>query len=103
MIEQTPILLSYEVYNKLKIKNPTFLSQLETHGVQYIRYLPEYDDPTSAIGRGWRSTYLTETKEGAETALIKQMDEGQTFILQYLGEDVLAFASYSCVIHPEHR
>ncbi len=31
----------------------------------------------------------------SKVALTKQMDEGQTFILQYLGEDVLAFASYS--------
>ena len=64
--------MSFEVYDKLKLKNPKFLEQLETFGVQYIRYLPEYDDPTSAIGRGWRSTYLTETKEGAEISLIKQ-------------------------------
>lgn len=31
----------------------------------------------------------------SEAALTKQMDEGQVFILQYLGEVVLAFASYS--------
>jgi hypothetical protein len=31
--------------------------------------LPEEDDPTSAIGRGWKSTYLTDSREGAETAL----------------------------------
>lgn len=54
------------------MKNPQFLDQLETYGVQYIRYLPENDDYTSAIGRGWKSTYLTETKEGAEAALTKQ-------------------------------
>lgn len=68
---ETPILVSNEVYRRLKLKNPEFVTQLETFGVKYVRYLPEYDDPTSAIGRGWRSTFLTETKEGAETALKK--------------------------------
>jgi hypothetical protein len=71
MFSQTPILISNEVYERLKVRNPSFLSSLETYGVKYIRYLPELDDPTSAIGRGWRSTFLTETKEGAESALKK--------------------------------
>lgn len=31
----------------------------------------------------------------SEVALAKQMDEGQNFILQYLAENLLAFASYS--------
>ena len=31
----------------------------------------------------------------SEAALAKQMDEGQIFILQYLADNVLAFASYS--------
>ncbi|GGD49394.1 hypothetical protein GCM10011514_12000 [Emticicia aquatilis] len=31
----------------------------------------------------------------SEDALANQMDEGQTFILQFLGDDVLAFASFS--------
>lgn len=35
----------------------------------------------------------------SEEALAKQMDEGQTFILQFLGDNVLAFASFS--VKPE--
>lgn len=31
----------------------------------------------------------------SESALLEQMQEGQTFILQYLNNEVLAFASYS--------
>jgi len=31
----------------------------------------------------------------SEEALAQQMDDGQTFILQFLGDDVLAFASFS--------
>lgn len=30
--------------------------------MQYIRYLPEDDDPTSAIGRGWKSTFLANDR-----------------------------------------
>lgn len=68
---ETPILVSSEIYKRLKVKNPSFLESLEKYGVKYVRYMPEYDDPTSAIGRGWRSTFLTDSKEGAEAALKK--------------------------------
>jgi len=68
---ETPILISSEIYKRLKVKNPSFLESLEKHGVKYVRYMPEYDDPTSAIGRGWRSTFLTDSREGAEAELTK--------------------------------
>lgn len=42
---------------------------VEQHGIRYVRYLPEEDDATSAIGRGWKSTFLTQTVQGAEEAL----------------------------------
>jgi hypothetical protein len=42
--------------------HPEFMKKLEDLGVQYIRIIPENDDPTSAIGRGWKSTYLTDSK-----------------------------------------
>ena len=47
------------------------MTELEEKGVKYIRVLPEEDDPTSAIGRSWKSTYLTTTKEKAEEELLK--------------------------------
>lgn len=68
---ETPILVSSEIYKRLKVKNPSFLESLEKNGVKYVRYMSEHDDPTSAIGRGWRSTFLTDSKEGAEAALKK--------------------------------
>ena len=33
---------------------------------RYMRVLTEEDDPKSPIGRGWKSTYLTESKEEVE-------------------------------------
>jgi hypothetical protein len=50
-------------------KHPAFTARVEALGVKYIRVMPEQDDPTSAIGRGWRSTFNTDTREGAEEKL----------------------------------
>ena len=46
------------------------MADIERYGVKYIRYMPEEDDSTSAIGRGWRSTFQTDNKTGAEAALL---------------------------------
>jgi hypothetical protein len=59
---ETPILISTEVCGALEQLHPEFMKNLEERGVNYIRNIPEFDDPTSAIGRGWRSTFLTETR-----------------------------------------
>eukprot|EP01035_Chromulina_nebulosa_P021995 gene21995-28472_t len=66
---ETPILISSYIYNKINEKFPEFISKLEQLGLKYIRYMPEEDDPSSAIGRGWKSTFLTDSREGAEKAL----------------------------------
>ncbi|KAH8754156.1 hypothetical protein F5883DRAFT_187501 [Diaporthe sp. PMI_573] len=65
---ETPIVLSNLVYERIRGEFPQFVSELEQKGVRYIRILPEADDPSSAIGRGWRSTFAVETKEDAEKA-----------------------------------
>jgi len=62
---ETPILWSFELHERLKEKIPHFVEKLD-QGVHYIRVMPEEDDPSSAIGRGWKSTYLTEEKSIAE-------------------------------------
>lgn len=67
---ETPILPSTEIYKQMYIKYPEFMEKLENVGVKYIRVMPEEDDPTSAIGRGWKSTFLTDSKEGAEAGLV---------------------------------
>jgi hypothetical protein len=41
---------------------PDFVKKLEETGLLYIRILGEDDDPSSPIGRGWHSTFLTKDK-----------------------------------------
>lgn len=43
----------------MKELKPDFVKKLEELGVTYTRVMPDGDDPTSAIGRGWQSTYGT--------------------------------------------
>lgn len=63
---ETPIVLSHVVYQRMKVKYPEFVEKLEKHGLIYTRILGEDDDPSSAIGRGWKSTFLTKDKSIAE-------------------------------------
>ena len=62
MRTQTPLLPSAEVCHRMKARFPEFMERLERFGVQYVRVMPREDDPTSAIGRGWQSTFLTQSK-----------------------------------------
>ncbi len=52
------------------------MEKLEHVGVKYQRFLSEEDDPSSPIGRGWKSTFLTQKREEAEA---KQTKQGGTF------------------------
>ncbi|KAK4590809.1 hypothetical protein RGQ29_021125 [Quercus rubra] len=63
---ETPIVLSHLVYEKVKERHPEFVEQLEEHGLLYTRVIGEDDDPSSHIGRGWKSTFLTKEKSVAE-------------------------------------
>jgi hypothetical protein len=36
-----------------------------------VRVMPEEDDPRSAIGRGWRSTFQVQTRAEAEQVMLK--------------------------------
>ncbi|KAG9449092.1 hypothetical protein H6P81_009057 [Aristolochia fimbriata] len=63
---ETPIVLSHLVYEKMKEKYPAFVEKLEEHGLIYNRVLGAEDDPSSPIGRGWQSTFLTKDKAIAE-------------------------------------
>lgn len=62
----TPILRSDIVYEWLQKNYPQLLQDLEQHGVQYVRTVPEEDDPESAIGRSWKSMFNVKTREEAE-------------------------------------
>lgn len=63
---ETPIVLSHLVYERVRAEFPGFVDALEEKGVRYVRVLPEEDDPSSAIGRGWKSTFAVQTQEEAE-------------------------------------
>ncbi|CAH9122783.1 unnamed protein product [Cuscuta epithymum] len=70
---ETPIVLSHVVYEKMKNKYPEFVERLEEDGLIYTRVLGEEDNPLSAIGQGWRSTFLTSDKSVAEVMLLKKI------------------------------
>jgi len=63
---ETPICLSNQVYLRLVDSRKEFIDQLEAKGVKYTRVIPQEDDPSSAIGRGWQSTFLTTDRAVAE-------------------------------------
>lgn len=63
---ETPIVLSHRVYERMKESYPEFVERLETYGLIYTRVLGAEDDPSSPIGRGWQSTFLTKDKSTAE-------------------------------------
>lgn len=73
---QTPLVISNEIYNAMKTAEPEFVSKLEKEGVVYHRVLPNGDDPTSPIGRGWQSTYQTQDATEAES---KCTGQGSSF------------------------
>lgn len=73
---ETSLLSSWDFVEKLVQKCPEFVQQVQEKGVRYVRVLSEEDDPSSAIGRGWKSTYWTEDKAQVETKL---SDAGYTW------------------------
>ncbi|PWA62396.1 2-oxoglutarate (2OG) and Fe(II)-dependent oxygenase superfamily protein [Artemisia annua] len=68
---ETPIVLSHVIYDRMKQKYPEFVDRLEEHGLIYTRVLGEGDDPSSPIGRGWVSTFMTKDKAVAEERAAK--------------------------------
>ncbi|XP_072965140.1 clavaminate synthase-like protein At3g21360 isoform X1 [Typha angustifolia] len=70
---ETPIVLSHFVYKRMREKFPEFVERLEKLGLIYTRVLGEGDDPSSPIGRGWQSTFLTKDKAVAEERCLVAM------------------------------
>jgi hypothetical protein len=66
---ETSILHAVELYDELAELYPDAVAEVESKGVRYIRVLSEDDDPSSAIGRGWKNTYNTTKKEEVEKKL----------------------------------
>jgi hypothetical protein len=69
---QTPIAYSPMIYERIREALPDFVRKLEEKQVRYFRVLPDGDDPESAIGRGWQSTYLTQDRKRAEELCVEQ-------------------------------
>ena len=69
---ETPLAYSPMVYNRIQQALPEFVRKLEEKKVRYTRILPDGDDPQSAIGRGWQSTYQTQDRKYAEQVCQEQ-------------------------------
>lgn len=67
---ETPLLPSAQICKRMSDRFPEFMQQVEEQGVRYVRIMPCEDDPSSAIGRGWKSTFLTDSKDEAEKKLL---------------------------------
>jgi alpha-ketoglutarate-dependent taurine dioxygenase len=63
---ETPILPSHLAYERMEKEWPEFVQKLLKEGLLYTRVLGEGDDPSSPIGRGWQSTFLTKDRLEAE-------------------------------------
>ncbi|GFP83881.1 clavaminate synthase-like protein at3g21360 [Phtheirospermum japonicum] len=68
---ETGIAPSHVVYDIMKEKYPDFVQKLEKHGLMYILVLGDEDDPSSSMGRGWKSTFFTGDKSVAEERAVQ--------------------------------
>ena len=62
----TVIMHSNYVYEQFASDSPEFCALLEEVGLRYIRVMPDQDDESSPIGRSWRSTFQTDSRDIAE-------------------------------------
>ncbi|KAJ3309686.1 hypothetical protein HDU76_003544 [Blyttiomyces sp. JEL0837] len=62
---ETPLCPSDVAFARLQEAAPEFAKNIEELGVIYTRVVPEKDDPSSPIGRGWTSTFQTTDREEA--------------------------------------
>nr|XP_043616568.1 clavaminate synthase-like protein At3g21360 [Erigeron canadensis] len=68
---ETPIVLSHIIYERMKEKHPEFVARLEEHGLTYIKFAGDEDDPSSFTGSSWKSAYKTDDKSVAEERAAK--------------------------------
>ena len=68
---ETPIVLSSTISDLIEKEFPVLFRKFRDEGVKYIRTMPTEDDASSALGRGWCSTYQTRVKEVAENEMRK--------------------------------
>ncbi|EPS60478.1 hypothetical protein M569_14327, partial [Genlisea aurea] len=63
---ETPIVPSHVIYDRMKNKHPEFVEKLEKHGLIYKTVIRGEEDKSSAGGRSWKTTFMTEDKKVAE-------------------------------------
>ena len=63
---ETPIILSHIIHRLMSEREPEFVERLAKEGLRYVRIAPEENDVTSALGRGWKSTFYAKTLEEGE-------------------------------------
>jgi len=67
---ETPIILSHIIQRLMAKREPEFVRRLAAEGLRYVRVAPEENDVSSALGRGWKSTfYATNREEGERNAI----------------------------------
>lgn len=62
----TPLCRSDVLMDRLYSELPEFAKNCEEKGLLYDNVMPDEDDPASGMGRSWRSTWASETREQAE-------------------------------------
>ena len=65
----TPIIPSSAVASYLREAHPAVAEKFARLGVRYARTLPLEDDPSSPIGKSWRTAFSCSTQQEAEAAM----------------------------------
>lgn len=65
----TPLCRSDVLFRQMQAEVPEFAEACHTHGLLYSHVMPDADDAGSGMGRSWRSTWRSRSREEAEAAM----------------------------------
>lgn len=65
----TALCRSDDLHDRVAARHPDWLRDLAEHGLVYHHVMPAEDDPTSSMGRSWRSTLGVDDRAEAEVRL----------------------------------
>jgi len=65
----TPLCRSDWLFDRLQDSCPAFIKACEEKGLKYTSVMPSESDTTSSMGRSWKNTLNTKTRDQAETRL----------------------------------
>ncbi|CAN1725690.1 Clavaminate synthase-like protein At3g21360, partial [Linum perenne] len=83
---ETPVVLSHIVYERMRVEFPEFVGKLEEEGLLSTRVLAEEDNPSFAIGRGWKSTFSTTDKHVSQQRSISNRAESLRMKLEWISD-----------------